>query len=90
MYTLFYRLNEIAVLFFVLTIIFEFEYSSVINNYRYLSIVMCILITIYFVGYHAYIFYDFIPYNKIEIETQEFQYYIIKYGSLLRNIRFQD
>jgi L-asparagine transporter-like permease len=59
--------HEIALMYFTLTILFEFSYFDVSKPVRIASLAICILITIYYLGYHVYRFYDLMNYSYAEL-----------------------
>lgn len=68
----------------------EFIYFDPSSAIRIVSFSICIIFNIYFFGYEIYIYYDMIKYPMVLIGTEEFDDYIIKYGSMLRNIRYEE
>ena len=55
---------------------------------RWLSFGFCILMNIYFLVYELYIYYDMIKYPVAVIGNEKYEYYAIRYGSLLKNMRY--
>lgn len=80
--------HEISVLYFTLTIVFEFIYFNPTNPVRIASIVLCLLINIYYLLYHVYRYHDLMRYPKVELDTLDYDYFVVRYGHMLRNIRF--
>lgn len=58
--------HEIALMYFTLTILFEFAYFDVSKPVRIASIIICVFITIYYLAYHVYRFYDLMNYSYAE------------------------
>ena len=55
---------------------------------RWISLGLCILFNIYFLAYELYIYYDMINYPLAQIGNKKYDYYVIRYGSLLKHMRF--
>lgn len=55
---------------------------------RYLSLSLCILANLYFIVYELYIYYDMMKYPSAVIGTEKYDYYAIRYGTYLKNVRF--
>lgn len=66
----------------------EWIYFDAASLQRWLSFGSCIFFNIYFLLYQLYIYYDMINYPSAVIGNEEYDYYTIRYGSLLKNIRF--
>ena len=50
----------------------------------------CIVFNLYFLAYEMYIYYDMINYPKAQIGNEHYDYFVLKYGALLKNIRFEE
>jgi hypothetical protein len=57
---------------------------------RWISFGLCILANLYFIVYELYIYYDMLNYPKAQIGDEQYEYYLIKYGSFLKNIRYEE
>lgn len=51
---------------------------------------MCIAIAIYYLLYHVYRYYDMMEFSYVELDSPQYVEYVTKYGSILKNIRFQE
>jgi len=56
---------------------------------RWISLFVCAIFNIYFVGYHLYIYYDMINYPLAVIGSDQYEYYLTRYGSFLKSLRFE-
>lgn len=74
----------------MLTTIMEWLYFD--SNYleRWLSLAFCIIINVYFLMYELYIYYEMIKYPVAQIGNEKYEYYAIRYGSYLKNIRYEE
>lgn len=68
--------------------IVEFLYFETTSTQRFVSAGICILFNIYFVLYELYIYYDMLRYPLAKIGNRLYDYYVIRYGCFLKNIRF--
>jgi hypothetical protein len=50
---------------------------------------VCAAFNVYFVIYELYIYYDMIKYPMAEIGNKSYDYFVLRYGSILKNIRFE-
>lgn len=51
---------------------------------------MCAVFNVYFVVYELYIYYDMLKYPLARIGNRLYDYYIIRYGTFLKNIRYEE
>lgn len=57
--------HEISILYFTLTITFEFIYFDSTNPVRIASMVLCMLVNLYYFLYHSNRYYDLMRYPKV-------------------------
>lgn len=81
-------LHEISILYFTLTIVFEFIYFDVSNPVRIASLILCLAVNLYYFAYHSWRYHDLMRYPKAELETPDYEYFVVRYGHMLKNIRF--
>ena len=53
-----------------------------------MSAVICVVFNVYYAIYHLYIYYDMLKYPMAEIGNKLYDYYVIRYGTFLKNIRY--
>jgi len=88
-YTLLHKTHEIAILYIMLSTIMEWLYFSS-SAERWLSLIICILVNAYFLMYELYIYYDLMKYPAAVIGNEKYDYYAIRYGCYLKNIRYEE
>ena len=54
------------------------------------SVIFCVVFNVYFIIYELYVYKDMIRYPQAEIGNKLYEYYVIKYGSFLKNIRYEE
>ena len=57
---------------------------------RWVSFIVCVIFTLYFTAYHLYIYNDMTQYPSAVIGSHRYEYYLIRYGTFLKNIRFEE
>lgn len=77
-------------MYITLTLLFEFIYFTPSNPWRIVSLVVCLAVTLYFLGYFAFRYWDFLRYPGLAITSPEYSYFVDKYGAMLRFIRFSE
>lgn len=89
-YTFLHKVHEISILYIMLATIMEWLYFD--SNYmeRWLSLGFCILVNVYFLIYELYVYYDMIKYPVAVVGNEKYEYYAIRYGSMLKNVRFDE
>jgi hypothetical protein len=70
--------------------IVEFIYFEPTSAERFVSAIVCVVFNVYFVIYELYIYYDMIRYPLAQIGNKTYEYYILRYGSFLKNIRYEE
>lgn len=88
-FTFMHKVHEISILYIMLHTLLEWLYFSTSSLERWLSLGFCILVNIYFLMYELYIYYDMIKYPVAMIGNEKYEYYAIRYGSLLKTIRYE-
>lgn len=88
-YTFLHKVHEISILYAMLATILEWLYFQS-SFQRWMSFGFCLVFNIYFLVYELYCYYDMMKYPAAAIGNEKYEYYAIKYGSLLRNIRYQE
>ena len=89
-YTVIHKVHEIAIMYIMLSIIMEFFYFDTTYMERWLSLTFCLVVNLYFLAYELYIYYDMIKYPAAQIGNEKYEYYAIRYGSMLKNVRFEE
>ncbi len=87
-FTFMHKVHEISILYIMLHTLLEWLYFTTDSLERWLSLGFCLLINIYFLMYELYIYYDMIKYPVAMIGNEKYEYYAIRYGSLLKTIRY--
>lgn len=83
------KVHEVTIFYISLTTLLEWIYFDAASTERWISLGLCILFNVYFLFYELYIYYDMINYPTAHIGNKFYDYYVVKYGSVLKNIRFQ-
>lgn len=65
-------------------------YFDSTNPVRIISLILLILINIYYMVYHVRRFYDFLRYPNVDLTSKEYDHYVIKYGYMLKNLKFME
>lgn len=84
------KVHEISIFYISLSTLLEWIYFDAASLQRWISFGLCMLFNFYFLCYELYIYYDMINYPAAAIGNEKYEYYSLKYGSLLKNIRFQE
>lgn len=82
------KVHEISIFYISLATMLEWIYFDAASIERWMSFGFCILFNVYFLVYELYIYYDMINYPAAVIGNSRYDYYSVRYGSLLKNIRF--
>lgn len=77
-------------MYFTLTTMFEFIYFDVSQPVRYVSVAVCILVTTYYLVYHVHRYHELLKLPLMDPMSPEYGTLIEKYGSILKNIRYQE
>lgn len=83
-------LHEIALMYFTLTIMFEFVYFKVSEPVRWVSVVIACLISLYYLLYHVHRYHELLKLPLLDPISDQYKDFVEKYGSLLKNIRYQE
>lgn len=84
------KVHEITIFYISLSTLLEWIYFDAASVQRWISFGLCLLFNVYFLCYELYIYYDMINYPAAVIGNEKYEYYSQRYGSLLKNIRFQE
>lgn len=84
------KVHEITVFYISISTLLEWIYFDAASFQRWMSFGCCIFFNIYFLAYQLYIYYDMINYPLAVVGNKHYDYYSVKYGSLLKNIRFAE
>lgn len=90
LYSILTALHEISLMYFTLTIMFEFEYFTTTKTIRWVSMIICVLVTVYYLLYHTYRYYELMEFPLLDPECERYHELIEKNGSILRNMRHED
>lgn len=66
----------------------EWIYFDANSLLRWISLLSSLFFTAYFVAYELYIYYDMIKYPEAKIGSKEYEYYLTRYGSILKNLKY--
>jgi hypothetical protein len=66
----------------------EWMYFDAASGSRWISFIICLTFTLYFVGFELYVYYDMIKYPEAFIGNELYEYYLTRYGTYLKNLRF--
>lgn len=89
-FTVLHKLHEVVILYVTMAMMMEWMYFDAASGERWISFIICISFTIYFVGYELYVYYDMIKYPEAFIGNEKYEYYLNRYGSFLKNLRFEE
>jgi hypothetical protein len=89
-YSLTHKIHEISIFYITLATILEWLYFDLGSVERWVSFGLCIGFNTYFFIYQLYIYYDMIGYPLAHIGNEKYEYYCLKYGSILKNIRYEE
>lgn len=81
--------HEISVIYFTLTIVFEVVYFNG-SRIKWVSIIICFLVNVYFFLYQLRVYYALLDYPSIPINDPRFEAFVIKYSYYLKWLRFDD
>jgi len=84
-----HKLHEAVILYVTTAMMLEWMYFDASSGERWFSLLICLLFTTYFVGYELYIYYDMIKYPEAFIGNARYEYYLNRYGSFLKNLRYE-
>ena len=84
-----HKIHEISIFYITISTLLEWIYFDAGSFERWLSLGICICCNVYFLMYQLYIYYDMINYPKAKIGNVSYDEYVLKYGSILKNIRFE-
>lgn len=87
-YTFIHKSHEVAIMYVTFAAVLEFMYFSADSFERILSLSLCLVFNVYFTCYQLYIYYDMIKYPLAKIGGPHYEYYVTRYGSLLKNVRY--
>lgn len=88
-FSLLHKAHEVSLMYIMLSTIMEWFYFESTSVERWISLVICILVNFYILIYQMYVYYDMIKYPVAVIGTEKYDYFTVRYGSLLKNIRFE-
>lgn len=86
----FHKVHEVSIMYIMLSTILQWFYFDTNSLERWLSLAFCIIVNVYFLIYELYIYYDMIKYPVAQIGNQKYEFYAIRYGSYLKNIRYEE
>ena len=85
-----HKIHEFSLLYITMASIVEFIYFEPTSAQRYISAILCVAFNVYFVIYELYIYYDMLKYPLARIGNRLYDYYVVRYGCFLKNIRFEE
>lgn len=77
-------------MYFTLTIMFEFVYFDTTKAVRFASAIIALLVALYYLIYQVYRYHDIMEFPLLDPQSQRFNEIVMKYGSILKNIRFEE
>lgn len=83
-----HKIHEISLLYILMASIVEFTYFETTSLQRFVSAGICAVFNLYFIIYELYIYYDMLKYPMAEIGNRLYDYYVLRYGFFLKNIRY--
>ena len=89
-YSIFHAVHEIMIFYFSMGLVLEWTYFDSSSTMRILSLVIAIAANIYLLIYVLYIYYKFIDYSDLEVGSEKFREVTLKYGSFVRNLRYEE
>ena len=89
-YTVLHKIHEFSIIYVTTAMILEWMYFDAGSLERWVSLLVCIVFTVYFVGYHLYIYYDMIRYPEAMIGNERYEHYITRYSTFLKNLRYEE
>lgn len=89
-YIAFHKIHEISLMYVTIALVLEWLYfqKQTESGYKWISLVVCIVLLIYFLTYELYIYYDMFQYPEAHINTRSYLMYATKYGHFLNKIRY--
>lgn len=88
LYSAVHKIHEMSLMYITMASIVEFIYYEPTSSERVISAIVCIIFNVYFVIYELYIYQDMIKYPLAQIGNKYYDYYVLRYGFFLKNIRF--
>jgi hypothetical protein len=85
-----HKVHEISLMYITMASIVEFIYFKPSSAQRVISAALCALFNVYFVVYELYLYYDMLRYPLAEIGNALYDYYVVRYGSFLKNVRYEE
>lgn len=67
-----HKIHEFAILYVTFAMMMEWIYFDAASTERWISLIICLVVTVYFVGYHLYIYYDMISYPEAVIGNDKY------------------
>ena len=88
-FTALHKIHEFAVLYVTMAMMLEWLYFDAASTERWISLLVCLAFTLYFVGYHLYIYYDMIRYPEAIIGNERYEFFVTRYSTFLKNLRYE-
>ena len=89
-YSAVHRIHEISIMYVTMAAIVEFIYFEPTSSERFVSAVVCVAFNVYFIAYELYIYYEMMRYPLAEIGNRYYEFYVIRYGCFLKNLRHEE
>lgn len=89
-YPVFHAVHEIMVFYFSMGLVLEWTYFDPSSTARVISLVVAVAANIYLLAYVLYIYYKFIDYSDLQVGSEKFREITLKYGSFVRNLRYEE
>ncbi|CAM6005590.1 unnamed protein product [Sphagnum balticum] len=89
-YVFFHRGHEVVIFYISMAMILEWSYFDSSSSERIISLVVCVIFNLYFLGYELFMYYEMIRYPLYIIGSEGYRNCVVKYGCFLRNVRYED
>lgn len=92
-YTVLHKIHEVSILYLMITTVLQWLYFEGDTEYSFLewtSLLLSLVMLVYFLCYELYIYYDLFQYPEAAIGTRSYLEYCTKYGIFLSKIRFEE
>jgi len=89
-YPIFHAVHEIMIFYFSMGLVLEWTYFDTSSTMRVISLAVAIAANVYLLIYVLYVYYKFIDYSDLEVGSEKFREVTLKYGSFVRNLRYEE
>ena len=89
-YSAVHKVHEVSLMYVTMAAVVEFTYFQASSVERWVSAGVCLLFNVYFVAYELFVYYELLRYPLAEIGNAHYDYFVVRYGCFLKNIRYAD